>query len=208
MKKSLTGEEKLACLNQPLDDLYKEMYVKDVEPYIFKDSEKVSDEYFEFLYMFSKLLDVSPHNIMIAGSARTGFSLNPNPQKGRFLKDFTEESDIDLVVVSPDLFHSFWKEFTIASYKVGELKNVQHLGKKLTKGFIDLYHFTDSNEVNKQWEKKTGRFQRELQKKFTLSQDINYRIFNDWQSVELYYKNGIEEAKTLVQKGAWKNEDN
>lgn len=201
MKEFLTGEQKESYLDRPVDDLYKEIYVKDLEPYIFKDSKVISNDYFEFLYMFSKLLNVSPHNIMIAGSARTGFSLNTSTKKQRFLKNFNEESDIDLVVVSPDLFHTFWREFTIASYKVGELKDLPYLGKKLTKGFIDLYHFTDLNEVNKQWEKKTGSFQRELQKKFTLSQEIHYRIFNDWQSVELYYKNGIEEAKKILSRG-------
>lgn len=201
MKNLISLEEKYDMfLKNEVEDLYQNIYLIDVEPYLFKDEDNASTRYFEFLYDAANLLDVSPHNVMFAGSSRLGFSLNPSKKKDRFLKDFYEDSDIDLVVVSPYLFEFFMREFTKANYRIGHLTKKEELGKKLLKGFFDFYHFTNLNQIYLDWIKKTGSFQRDLQKKFDIQYDINYRIFNDWLSVELYYTNSLKNAKELIKR--------
>lgn len=182
------------------NQLYQQIYFEDTEPYIFSGKPDPIKTYYDFLYQAANLLEVSPHNVMFAGSSRLGFSLNPSDKKGRFLKDYTENSDIDLVVVSPQLFSFFTREFTKANYVIGHLKKKDQLAKKILKGFFDFYHFTNMNQEFLNWQKKTSPFQRELQKRFDISNEINYRIFNDWLSVELYYTDGIKISKEKLQK--------
>lgn len=201
MKNLISLEEKHNMFfENEAEDLYQYIYLKDVEPYLFKDEDNASARYFDFLCDAANLLDVSPHNVMIAGSSRLGFSLNPSEKKKRFLNDFYEDSDIDLVVVSPHLFEFFMREFTRASYRIGHVTKKKELGRKLLKGFFDFYHFTDLNQIYIDWTKKTGSFQRDLQKKFDIQYEINYRVFNDWLSVELYYTNSLINAKDLIMK--------
>jgi len=63
-------------------------------PNIFKDRE---DEYYEFRKKIAKKFDISFHEIYITGSAKLGFS----PYKKT---EFSYESDIDVAIVSLDLF--------------------------------------------------------------------------------------------------------
>lgn len=73
MKSLISTEEKydMFLKNDPLN-LYQDIYLMDVEPYVFKDEASASARYFKFLYDAANLLDVSPHNVMIAGSSRYG----------------------------------------------------------------------------------------------------------------------------------------
>lgn len=51
-------------------------------------------------------------DIRIVGSARLGFSMKPRGH----LREFTEESDIDVVVVNAALFDSLWIALLVAAY--------------------------------------------------------------------------------------------
>src|SRR5688572_10700711 len=51
-------------------------------------------------------------DILIVGSARTGFSLNPE----RFLSPFGEKSDIDVAIVHSDLFDDAWRTMLAWDY--------------------------------------------------------------------------------------------
>jgi hypothetical protein len=49
-------------------------------------------------------LRVAQANVVVVGSAKTGFSLNPN----NFPRGFSDTSDIDVIVVSEQLFDKVW----------------------------------------------------------------------------------------------------
>ncbi|MFI5754488.1 hypothetical protein [Streptomyces sp. NPDC051569] len=52
-------------------------------------------------------LDVHPNrDVYTVGSAKLGFSIKPSRRYGRF----NDESDIDVAVVSPDLYSRIWRE--------------------------------------------------------------------------------------------------
>ncbi|MCF5929636.1 hypothetical protein [Xanthomonas perforans] len=51
-------------------------------------------------------LDVETEEVIIVGSAKLGFS----PKPGQCFKPFDEASDIDVAIVSPELFAAIWHE--------------------------------------------------------------------------------------------------
>lgn len=72
-------------------------------PYIFASDEDTA----RFQLHVATALDISnsPSSVLIVGSARTGFSLDPD----RPFQPFGENSDIDVVVVHEGLFDHVWK---------------------------------------------------------------------------------------------------
>lgn len=73
-------------------------------PYAFKESPILYDEIRSWL---ANRLDVDPKEISITGSGRIGQSLNPK-QLG---KNFSEESDLDLFIISENLLERLRKDF-------------------------------------------------------------------------------------------------
>ena len=66
----------------------------------------------EFRAEVGHQIGVAPADMRIVGSGRLGFSLKP----GKNLKAFADTSDIDLVVVSPDVFDKLWYGLLRAAY--------------------------------------------------------------------------------------------
>ena len=73
-------------------------------PYIFKDDE---EKYYVLKEIVSKSLSVSISCITVVGSCKLGFSLKPT----KLWEHISEESDIDIALINPELFDTFWKEF-------------------------------------------------------------------------------------------------
>ncbi|BAS48572.1 hypothetical protein [Aggregatibacter actinomycetemcomitans] len=70
-------------------------YVIHGTPYIFKDKE---NEYYDFRKRISEKWNVSFHEVFITGSAKLGYSYYKD-------KNFDEDSDIDVAIVSSELFN-------------------------------------------------------------------------------------------------------
>ena len=60
--------------------------------------------FLEFQQATAQLVDVQPKNVCIVGSARFGYSLSPDT----FGIDFSDSSDVDIVVVDERKFDQIW----------------------------------------------------------------------------------------------------
>ncbi|MGL2993513.1 hypothetical protein [Flavobacterium sp. TSSA_36] len=103
----------------------------------------------------SDKLNISKNQIKLIGSAKTGFSISPNPDFG---KVFSEKSDLDFAIIDEKLFtesvneYKFWKknfdegkypEQLQNKYWLDNFENLKHQSKR---GFIDTYkipNYTD-----------------------------------------------------------------
>lgn len=76
-------------------------------PHIFGKSPKAYRTLREFL---AGRLDTDPEDIRVVGSALLGFSLSPTQvgDRPKFGIPFGDDSDVDIVVVSKQLFDEFW----------------------------------------------------------------------------------------------------
>jgi hypothetical protein len=91
---------KVALANSPLAAITQEHIFAGL-PYVFRD-EPASNGL--LIGHVSDALCVLEQNVIVVGSAKIGFSLNPNS----FPREFLDTSDIDVIVVSEELFDKVW----------------------------------------------------------------------------------------------------
>lgn len=124
-------------------------------------------------------------SIEIVGSAKLGFSLNPN----RMGQIFNKNSDIDLLIVSSRLFDFSWYELLKLDFQY------YHLSEK-EKGFLNECYETIhrgyiSPERIPKKSKFSGNFWSFFNSMSTMSEfenrKIRARIFKSWDFAEKYY---------------------
>jgi len=102
------------------------------------------DLYYELKSKVADYFNVSTTNILIVGSAKLGFSIAPK----KLWKPFNDESDIDVVVISEQLFDTYWKELLdfnidLKARSTDEDSNYRMFLEYFLKGWIrpDLFPF-------------------------------------------------------------------
>ena len=93
---------------EPLPDLV-DKYIFEGTPYVFRDSPedlKVLQDH------LATRIGCDSENVHVVGSGRTGFALNPD----NYPRRFTSGSDIDVVVISEELFDRYWHTFLAWNY--------------------------------------------------------------------------------------------
>jgi len=81
----------------------------DITPYVFESKPEM---WSLFKNQLALRLGTSADSIRVIGSGRLGFSLKP----GNNLREFQDTSDIDVIVISPDLFDELWQRLLEAAY--------------------------------------------------------------------------------------------
>lgn len=70
-------------------------------PFVFKNQ---PHKYLAFREAVGRVFDVPPQNVAVMGSARFGFSTSPRKQTEEGAKPLDQDSDMDLVIVSEQLY--------------------------------------------------------------------------------------------------------
>ncbi len=115
-------------------------------PYIYSDDEK---NYFYLKQEVANYFNVSTTKIIMVGSAKLGFSIAPK----KLWNNFSEESDIDIVVISETIFDEYWKDLldfniNVKARSEAEDKMYRDFLEYFLKGWIrpDLFPFTYSKK--------------------------------------------------------------
>jgi len=93
-------EFRAALLVRPLEALVRE-YIFQGLAYAFRQKPESMEILHRHLF---RTLNLSQRNVIVVGSAKLGFSLSPDT----FPRQFSEESDIDVLVVDESLFDRLW----------------------------------------------------------------------------------------------------
>jgi len=64
------------------------------------------DQYFALRHEVSDHFRLHPSQVILVGSGKLGFSIAPSKK----YRSFSDESDLDVAIVSTDLFQSLWAE--------------------------------------------------------------------------------------------------
>lgn len=141
-----------------------------------------------------KKFEIHPQNFSIIGSAKLGFSLNPK-KRGT---PFSDGSDIDVVLISDNLFETLWLKLITYRNSVycqldsNSKKRFEDLQKILFWGQLRLDKLSDSFDFAKEW----WTFFNEL------SIDVKYgkrqiraAIFKSWHHATYYYEKSINKIK-------------
>jgi hypothetical protein len=200
----MTADEFRADLrDKSLPELLDMSLHNDEPPYVLEDQ----DRWDAFRDSIVKNTGAEKSGIRIVGSARFGFSLRPNLE----FRKFSDTSDIDVVVVSPDLFDSFWISLLSAAYPRHRL--AQGPGGWLLKERRELYggwltplkirldgrilgpKATPALEFKEKWFnalKEAARFPTRRH------EDVQGRLYRTWTHADLYHQFSLTELKASI----------
>jgi hypothetical protein len=199
------NEFKDIILNEPLERVVEEFIFKG-EPYVFRRW----PQGFEVLrsHLCSQL-SILTSNVIVIGSAKIGFSLNPDS----FGRQFSEKSDIDVLVVSDTVFDSMWQTLLKWNYP----------RRYRLDGFEQEWAISRMDDVYWGWLRPDRiRFEglsfpdalkplRDLSTKWfnafrSLSlfpnfenRDVSGRLYRSWDHAFLYHMDGLRKIKEYFQ---------
>lgn len=145
--------------------------------------------YHDIKLTVSDALNVPVKNVAIVGSAKTGYSLTP----GRNYSPFSDESDLDLVIVSECLFSELWENYlNFATSSTG--KSYANVAKNVFRHFISIKAEDvqgDQLEYFSRWITRVDKLRQSFQLNFKLPTEVNYRVYDTWKYVEQYHVAGL-----------------
>lgn len=162
-----------------------------------QDEATASRMYDRFKEQIASHFKVSRHNVCLIGSGKTGYSLNPN----NYFRLYNTESDIDVVIVSQSQFHFLWNVYVRLHYFDAEFKST-NARRDIFRQFVSFKQLPQTSQELLDIEKRLGPLRRDLEKNFYLFSEINFRIYENWEAVELYHIHGIQKIKTDLERGA------
>jgi len=191
-------------LAKPLDEV--------VQKYIFKGNPFIvlfnpGIENIISFHLHSKL-GLSEKNISIVGSAKIGFSLNPDT----FPRRFTDRSDIDIVVVDKELFDKVWFIMLEWNYpRKGKLIEPDWGWSKKRRGELywgwfvpSLIHFKGLSfpnvlkplrDISVAW---FDAFQSLSQYPVLSDRRASGRLYRSWEHAKLYHIQGLRQIRKIL----------
>jgi len=165
----------------------------DVTPYVF---ETKPETWMAFRAYLSNQLSIAVVDITVIGSARFGFSLKPNSN----LRTFTDKSDIDVVIVNPDLFDRLWYALLRAAYPRSPVTEIAggwlaSRQKELYAGWLSPLEIRLDRRIfgqravpvldfNTRWFNAFKKASRHPPRRH---EDISGRLYRTWEHAELYH---------------------
>lgn len=166
----------------------------DGPPYVFvleKDSAHDA-----FTREMSNRLEVPPDGIQLIGSARLGFSLN----KEHLLHLFGRSSDLDLVVVSADLFDRGWEELNSEAGRVSlsdadERRRLKKARETVAHGFFRPDQLPISTSLATGWfPRLAGPFEIAVARRHP----VRAWLFRTWTLAQTYYSTYVESVQPAL----------
>lgn len=152
-------------------------------------------DYDEFKKFIARYLGVHFNNISIIGSAKTKYSFSPTKD----FKEFDDESDFDLIIVSRELYERIWSAYRSIALE-RSVSGYHYICNSIFNGFISMHDDgeTYGNKDLEDWQRLVRTFKPQLQLKFNVKHEVNYRIYSDWESVQNYHLKGISRLKDKI----------
>jgi hypothetical protein len=152
----------------------------------------ITGSYADFKKNVADAAGTKPSDICIVGSAKLGYSLSP--RKADVLSQFNKASDIDVVIISEELFHEVWSNLLQALYAGYTWITERHAANILRK-FVVIRRDQRYDQASKYLRDISLRMldmKRGVQDKHTIRRDVNYRIYESWDAAENYHAWSID----------------
>lgn len=132
--------------------------------------------------------EVHPVNVVVAGSAKLGFSIAPQKR----YNPFGDKSDLDVAVVDDALFARIWWEIHENTRQKFDWPQRGDFSKYLMRGWIrpDKFPAIQAPTTSGWWD-----FFKSLSKKVGIS--VNGAAYKDWRFFESYHITAIEAAQEI-----------
>ena len=158
-----------------------------------------TDTYKQMLRSISRGLEVPQPNICVVGSARIGFSLAPH----KFGQPFSPYSDIDIVIVSEELFDSSWLDIlTNRHHRWSSLSRqtqdrlIEHQERHhIYYGYISPSFVAPALAIGHQW---LTTFNRLSQIPFLASRPVSGRLYRTWDHAKVYHRWSLRRVRDTI----------
>lgn len=207
LDESIEGE---CGVNYSKEEIAKDLKEKDVREFYMKYLLRADNWYFEnilgvsekdiihavddFKMLVSESMDIGFNNVVMVGSGKIGYSLSPNKFLKPFYDEGDEKSDIDIAIISPNLFDYFWRLFR-KSYNVTNKKHYKYIARGIYRGYISDTDLMNIDNCRVEWLEKSNIATKKLQRRMYFRHEIHYRIYRDWKDLEEYHVDSIEQLK-------------
>jgi hypothetical protein len=210
-------EFKQLCTTIESHQVLAKVFLLEGVPYVF---EKSPMKYVIFREQVAERFGVGSQDVCIVGSAKLGYS--PSPYK--FGTSFSEQSDVDVVVISEPLFYRGSRELFVVLNSLGpplhEIRGISKEGKSKSERTLPAVSLDDWKNVkeairNFVYENfnpgllpQDHSLRREIFGKISSTaglflalepkvfvSKIRCRIFRNWKAAEDYYANSLREAR-------------
>ena len=165
-------------------------------PYFFLGQPELHDEMIE---QITDGLGVPAVDVCVVGSARIGFSLAPQ----KFGTPFNEHSDIDVLVVSADLFDQSWLDI-LANRRVRwatlrartKERLVAHQSESyIYNGWIYPDSIAEALAIGQNWLRTFNGLSRIPA---LSSRPVNSRLYRTWEHAEAYHRRGLRRIRNNI----------
>lgn len=157
-------------------------------------------------------LSTPEENVVIVGSAKIGFSLDPNA----FPRAFSDDSDLDVAIVNPDIFESAWRAALEWSYEVNENTDREQAWlRDLRRGvFRGQLHVGSTQHISGMRRSALLALWRNLawtwfaafrdlpREPEILRRKVNGRLYRSWDHLRLYHRGGILRLQETLRRGS------
>ncbi len=202
------GDFKEALLDQPLGQVVQDTIFKGL-PYVFRERPESLDV---LKHHLCQEIGLSWENIIVVGSAKVGFSLNP----ANFPRQFSEDSDIDILAVDESLFDEVWTTLLKWNYprrlvRLGRVDNdwIYNRRKDIYWGWFvpdqirfEGISFPDAlspvRDLSTRWFNAFRGLSRFVEHPDLVSREVSGRLYRTWNHAFLYHEEGLRLLKTVL----------
>lgn len=207
MKLYPTVEEfKDILIREPLEEVVQELVFQG-RPYVFREQPEAFDKLNQHL---CAKLKFSSQNVIVVGSAKIGFSLSPD----RFPRSFSDESDIDVLVVDEALFDKVWMSMLKWNYprRISGLENIDKQWADARRSNLYWGWFVPDRirygglsfpevlkpvrDISTSW---FNAFHSLSQYSEFASREVSGRLYRSWDHARLYHVDGLRQIRDSIQ---------
>jgi hypothetical protein len=196
-------------LTRPLSEVVQEHVFQGV-PFVFRRTPQTLDILKGHL---ASELGLNPSNILVVGSARIGFSLNPD----KFPRQFSGTSDIDILIVDENLFDEVWTTLLKWNYPRRLVKLGRADGDWIYQRRKDIYwgwfvpdqirfegiSFPDAlqpiRDLSARWFNAFRGLSQYSDHAELARREVSGRLYRTWNHAHLYHQEGLRLLKSILQ---------
>lgn len=145
--------------------------------------------YVQWRHRVATALGVDPMAVQLVGSARLGYSMNPRKN----FRKFHEGSDLDIAVISPELFDRAWGELREIIEDKSFSRKKNYLRKLVFEECIALDIVLPRLSFGERWSRSRDLFVQDLGSTFR-NCEVNYRLYRNHGSLRNYQVRSVNIA--------------
>lgn len=190
IKQTMTERFKEEIINTNISFITSKWIIEKI-PFLFEDD---LEKYIKWKEILAEKIGVDSRAIVITGSASVGFSLNPDKN----LRDFNDESDVDVAIISQHYFDMSWHFLRnlgtkLYLYNPKEKNSIaDHRERLIYWGTIATDRIIQILPFGEKWVTALSEMSKISP---TIDRDINIRIYKDFEALRAYHVNNLKTIK-------------